>query len=156
VRAGPTEPYNPLLMPPWEPRADRNNTRIGYVPGLATEEAAASFRNWAAAINQREIIIYTNGSKISRAAGAGWAICQGPGHPIVSRGRQPLPYAEVFDAEVVAALRGLQEACSSIRAEFATDIYICLDNLEVARSLTFQTKTSSQGIFSAFAKAAQH
>jgi ribonuclease HI len=97
-----------------------------------------------------------DGSKISRAAGAGWAICQGPSHPIVSCGRQPLPYAEVFDTEAVAALRGLQEACSSIRAEFATDIYICLDNLEVARSLTFQTKTSSQGIFSAFAKAAQH
>jgi hypothetical protein len=51
MRARPTELYNPLPMPPWEPRADRNNTRISYILGLATEEAAASFRNWAATIN---------------------------------------------------------------------------------------------------------
>ncbi|KAN0074003.1 hypothetical protein V8E54_007940 [Elaphomyces granulatus] len=37
-----------------------------------------------------------------------WVICQGPGHPIVSRGRHPLPQAEVFDTEAVAALKGLR------------------------------------------------
>jgi ribonuclease HI len=128
------------------------------VQGLAAEEAAASFRKWAATVSQRDIIVYSDGSQAteaSRAAGAGWVVCQGPGHAIVSQGRLPLPHAEVFDAEAAAALRGLQEALSSIRAEFADNLYVCLDNLEVARSLTFRTATSSQQTFTAFAEAAQ-
>jgi len=98
-------------------QADRNDARIGYTPGLAAKEAAANFLKWVAAIGQRDLVIYTDGSQVTartRAAGAGWAVCQGPGHPIVARGRLPLPRVEVFDAEAVAALRGLQEACTSV------------------------------------------
>ena len=110
AKVGPTEPHDPFLCPPWEPRVDRNDARIGYVPGLAAEEAAASFRKWAAAVSQRDIIVYSDGSQAaeaSKAAGAGWVVCQGPGHAIVTRGRLPLPHAEVFDAEAAVALRGL-------------------------------------------------
>jgi hypothetical protein len=56
---------------------------------------------------------------------------------VVARGRLPLPRAEIFDAEAAAALRGLQEALSSVRAEFVDRV------------------TSSQQIFTAFAEAAQ-
>jgi ribonuclease HI len=104
------------------------------------------------------MIVYSDGSQLaegSRATGADWVISQGPGYNIVARGRLPLPRAEIFDAEAVVALQGLQEALTSVRAEFADNLYLCLDNLEVARSLTFCTVTSSQQIFISFAEAAQ-
>ena len=44
---------------------------------------------------------------------------------------------------------------ASPRAEFADNAYVCLDNLEVCRSLTYRTRTSSQGVFTAFAEAAR-
>ena len=90
MKAGSTEPHNPLSRPPWEPRPDRDDARIGYVRGLTAEEAAASFRKWTTTINQRDIIVYSDSSLVtgtSRAAGAGWVVCQGPGHTIVARGR---------------------------------------------------------------------
>jgi len=158
AKAGHTEPHDPLASPPWEPKVDRSDARIGYAQGLTAEEAAAGFTSWAAARGQRDLVVYTDGSQVTTpkvAAGAGWAICQGPGHPIVARGRLPMPRAEVFDAEATAALRGLQEASASVRAEFADNLYICLDNLEVARSLTHRTTTSSQEVFAAFVEAAR-
>ena len=82
-------------------------------------------------------------------------ILPGSGHPIVERGRMPLPHTEDFDAEAVAALRGLQASRSSVRVEFADNIYLCLDNLEVCRSLAYLTETSSQGAFIEFVEAAQ-
>jgi hypothetical protein len=44
-RAGPTEPIDPLAIPPWEMRA-RGDTQIGYRPELSKEQTAASFRAW--------------------------------------------------------------------------------------------------------------
>jgi ribonuclease HI len=158
ARAGPTEPHDPLARSPWELRIDGDDTRIGYIQGLTANEAAVGFRKWVATISQQDIIVYSDGSQLaegSRATGAGWVVSQGPGHNIIARGRLSLHRAEVFDAEAVAALQGLREALTSVRAEFTDNLYICLDNLEVARSLTFHTVTSSQQIFAAFAEAAQ-
>ena len=152
--AGPTEAHDPLALPPWVPRADRKDGRIGYVEGLPPKEAARRFRRWAARLPPRDIVVYSDGSQVqapTRAAGAGWAICQGPGHPVTEKGRLPLPRAEVYDAEAVAALRGLAAVCRSVRAGFADNVYVCLDNLEVARTLTYRTVTSSQGVFAEFA-----
>jgi RNase H len=42
-----------------------------------------------------------------------------------------------------------------VRAEFSDNLIICLDNLEVARSLMSTTTSSSQGTFTAFAEAAR-
>ncbi|OXV09425.1 hypothetical protein Egran_02813 [Elaphomyces granulatus] len=77
---------------PWERRANNDDASIGYTTS-----------------SSRDLVVYTDGSQVAsptRAAGAGWVICQGP-DPIISRGRHPLPQAEVFDAEAVAALKGL-------------------------------------------------
>jgi hypothetical protein len=49
----------------------------------------------------------------------------GRDHPIVGTGNQPLPKAEVFDAEAIAALQGLEEATASVQARFASNVYIC-------------------------------
>ena len=157
ARAGPTESHDPLVLPPWERRAKKDDAAIGHTPGCTREEAAAECAAWAATSSSRDLVVYTDGSQVvspTRAAGAGWVICQGPGHPIISRGRHPLPQAEVFDAEAVAALKGLQEACGSVRAEFSDNLIICLDNLEVARSLMARTTSSSQGTFTTFAEVA--
>jgi len=145
------------VLPPWERRAKKDDAAIGHTPGRTREEAAAECAAWAATSSSRDLVVYTDGSQVvspTRAAGAGWVICQGPGHPIISRGRHPLPQAEVFDAEAVAALKGLQEACGSVRAEFSDNLIICLDNLEVARSLMARTTSSSQGTFTTFAEIA--
>ena len=68
----------------------------------------------------------------------------------MARGNEPLPRQEVFDAEAVGALKGLQQAMAYLGAEFANDIYICLDNLEVAGCLRGPITTASQQIFSDF------
>jgi hypothetical protein len=64
----------------------------------------------------------------------------------VIRCRQPLPRAEVDDAEAVAAAQGIQQIAASLHAEFADNLYICLDNLEVARNLLSRTAGSCQGL----------
>ncbi|KAL1953292.1 hypothetical protein VTO42DRAFT_3037 [Malbranchea cinnamomea] len=65
-------------------------------------------------------------------------------------GNLPLPKAEVFDAEVVAALRGLQNTITCFQTRFANNVLIYLDNLEVARTLGSLVNTSSQQAFTQF------
>jgi hypothetical protein len=55
----------------------------------------------------------------------------------------------------VGALEGLLEALKTDAAALASNVHICLDNLEVARQLLGIPATSSQEAFSAFATAAQ-
>jgi ribonuclease HI len=61
----------------------------------------------------------------------------------------------VYDAEVVGAYRGLLQALDFHGAELADNLFICLDNLEVAGNLLGKTTTSSQQVFEDFAVAAQ-
>jgi ribonuclease HI len=63
--------------------------------------------------------------------------------------------AEVYDAEAVAALKGLQAASGLRTAEHADNVFICLDNLEVAAQLLSVPASSSQGTFRDFQKAAE-
>lgn len=57
---------------------------------------------------------------------------------------------EVFDAEVKGALEGAKSALALPTAKFATDLWICLDNLEVATRLLFPFSGSSQAQFDKF------
>ena len=72
---------------------------------------------------------------------------------MLATGNLPLPKAEVFDAEAMAALQGLEKATASFTSKLANNVYICLDNLEVARPLGSLTSTSSQQVFAQFKKA---
>ena len=55
----------------------------------------------------------------------------------VLRGSFPLGYTkEVFDAEAIAALLGLKAAIKHVGPHAASNIWICLDNLEV-RSISY-------------------
>ena len=60
------------------------------------------------------------------------------------------PSREVFDAEAEAALAGLKAALDSPYARLATNVWICLDNLEVASRLLSLTTGSSQRTFQSF------
>ncbi|KAL1956834.1 hypothetical protein VTO42DRAFT_6784 [Malbranchea cinnamomea] len=153
---GATEAYDPLAVPPWAHTARKEDSQIGFVSGHTKEQAAWSFKRWLQRRNPLDLVVYTDGSQTThprRAAGAGWAICWGEGHPIVTTGNLSLPKAEVFDAEAVAAPRGLQDATTCFQARYASNVLIWLDNLEVARTLTSSVKTSSQQAFTQFQEA---
>jgi hypothetical protein len=57
---------------------------------------------------------------------------------------------EVFDAEAEAALAGIKVAFGLHTAHFATNLWVCLDNLEVATRLLFPFAGSSQEVFESF------
>lgn len=57
---------------------------------------------------------------------------------------------EVYDAEALAILGGLEAAIASPMARLVPGIHICLDNLSVARNAGQTTKGSSQAAFKKF------
>ena len=63
--------------------------------------------------------------------------------------------AEVFDAEAAAALHGAKAALALPSAKLATDMWIFLDNLEVAMRLLAPSVSSSQSIFDEFMEVAR-
>src|SRR6202012_2503185 len=67
----------------------------------------------------------------------------------------PLGYnAEVFDAEAIGALAGLKAALQLETAKYAENLWVFLDNLEVATQLLGHTSSSSQAVFNEFYKLA--
>ena len=60
------------------------------------------------------------------------------------------PNAEVFDAEAIVALNGAKLALLAPSAQFVTDLWVFLDNLEVALRLLGNFTGSSQTIFQEF------
>ena len=56
----------------------------------------------------------------------------------------------MFDAEASAALTGAKAALSLPSAQFATDLWVFLDNLEVATQLLGPSTGSLQSIFKEF------
>src|SRR5699024_447392 len=61
-----------------------------------------------------------------------------------------LPRHEVFDAEAVAATEGLKDALNSIQAPYTQNLYVLLDNQEVAQQLQGHPKGSSQSVIQSF------
>ncbi|KAI1007378.1 hypothetical protein K3495_g852 [Podosphaera aphanis] len=57
---------------------------------------------------------------------------------------------EIFDAEARGALEGAKAAIGSPTTKFATNLWVCLDNLEVAIHLLSPFPGSSQSIFDEF------
>jgi ribonuclease HI len=94
--------------------------------------------------------VFSDGSKLANGmAGAGFALYQ-------SR-RQFLQFSiflglnkEVFDAEAEAALAGIKAAFKLHTARFATNLWVFLDNLEVATRLLSPFAGSSQEVFKSF------
>jgi hypothetical protein len=62
--------------------------------------------------------------------------------------------AKVFNAEASIALKGAKAALLALLAKLATDMWVFLDNLEVAMRLLTPSTSSSQSVFNEFYKVA--
>ena len=75
---------------------------------------------------------------------------------LLNRQVTPLgPNAEVFDAEAIMALNGAKLALLAPSAQFATDLWVFLNNLEVALRLLGNFTGSSQTVFQEFREVAR-
>ncbi|KAI0994958.1 hypothetical protein K3495_g13223 [Podosphaera aphanis] len=92
------------------------------------EVAKQSFLSFLQTIPTQDIIVYSDGSKQQNgAAGAGFVAYQG-GIQVLQQSIALGIEAEVFDAEA----KGAKAALRLSSTKFATNLWICLDNLEVA------------------------
>jgi ribonuclease HI len=146
-----SEQLNPLQHAPWLPQESREAAlqRVG-ASTLTKKQAAASFSNIYASLPGTDIKVFTDGSKLANSmAGAGFALYQS-GKQFLRLSFPLGPNKEVFDAEAEAALAGIKAALEIYTARFATNLWICLDNLEVATRLLSSFTGSSQEIFESF------
>ncbi|KAI0991467.1 hypothetical protein K3495_g16720, partial [Podosphaera aphanis] len=98
----------------------------------------------------------TDGSKLPDGkSGGGFVIYQLDRQ--ISSGAFPLgTHQEAYDTEVYAALRGIQAATVLPTARFANNLWIFVDNIEVAKKLlTKPSLTSSQSSFLSFLEIAE-
>jgi ribonuclease HI len=140
------------LAPPWLPREAREDAqlRIKAPTGQSKEAAATEFQAFYSSLPETDIKVFTDGSKLAtRMAGAGFALYQS-GRLFLQSSLPLGPNKDVFGAEAEAALAGLKEALQLHTARFAADLWIFLDNLEVATRLLSAFAGSSQDAFEAF------
>lgn len=151
----PSEQLDTLALPPWFVAESREEakTRIGAPDAALTKEQRASaFTHFIRQIPTNDIIVYTDGSKLQNGnAGAGYAISQ---FGVTHKESYPLgPSAEIFDAEAIAALLGVRAALLHPLNRLAKDVWVCLDNLEVALRLLSPSPTTSQSVFTSLIEA---
>jgi ribonuclease HI len=151
----PSEQLDVLALPPWfvvESREEAEK-RVGAPdPTLTKEQRASVFAHFIEQIPTNDIIVYTDGSKLQNGnAGAGYAISQ---FGVTHKESYPLgPSAEIFDAEAIAALLGARAALLHPLNRLAKDVWVCLDNLEVALRLQSPSPATSQSVFISFMEA---
>jgi ribonuclease HI len=116
--------------------------------GLDKEKAAALFKAWQAALPPEDIVVFTDGS-LDEFSTAGWGFAiYGKGPDPIKTGYGAVDRAEVFDAEAVAALKGLKAALQLVASQIR--IHICIDNTAVLWCLHGRPSDSSQAIFLEF------
>lgn len=124
------------------------------------DKAAIKFNNWLNSQNPLDIIVYTHGSQevdqnnTPTEIGAGWVLnWVGSWHKKqgISLGKTK----EVYDAEEIAMLEGLQQALKSPMARVVPGIHICFDSIGVARNTGGVPKSSSQKVFGQFRNLAE-
>ncbi|KAI0992541.1 hypothetical protein K3495_g15644, partial [Podosphaera aphanis] len=92
--------------------------------------------------------IYSDGSKASDGnSGGGYAIYQ-LGRVIQTNAFSLGKSKEIYDAEAYAALKGIEAARALSTTRFSKNLWLFIDNLEVAKKLTTKAATtSSQKVF---------
>jgi ribonuclease HI len=146
------EQLNPLQHAPWTSRESREDAqlRIRAPRRLTKEQAAIKFQEFYSSLPGTDMKVFTDGSKLpNRMTGAGFALYQ-TGKKYLQSSVSLGPNKEVFDAEAEAALAGLKAAMQFHTARFATNLWVCLDNLEVAMRLLSSSTGSSQQVFETF------
>lgn len=146
---------NPLLdSDPWGEHLFGGSENV-FLATKGTRDkmkASQSFHFWVETLDRRDILVYSDGLQetdkngLTTGVGVAWVLRwanQGLGMNRFSLG----PNAEVYDAEALAMLEGLEAAIASPIAKLAPGIHICLDNLSVARNAGQTTKWSCQAAF---------
>ncbi|EED11709.1 conserved hypothetical protein [Talaromyces stipitatus ATCC 10500] len=123
------EKINPLLHPPWSTKEPREAAlrRVGAPSGRIREEAADNFQILLQSIPNNDIIIYSDESKLENGQTGG-------GYVGFQAGSQFL----------------LKAAMTHSTAQCSPNLWICLDNLEVAIQLLSLSIGSSQAVFESF------
>jgi hypothetical protein len=101
-------------------------------------------------IPPNDIVLFSDGSKLSDGSTGGGYVGYQAGRQICRGSFSLGPHKEVFDAEAEAALAGAKAATACPTARFANDLWVCLDNTEVATRLLSPSTGSSQDVFSSF------
>jgi ribonuclease HI len=146
-----SEQLDPLKRAPWLPQEAREAAyqRI-KAPTQTKRQAARVFQEFYSSLPETDIKVFTDGSKLANGmAGAGFAIYQS-GRQFLQSSIPLGPNKEVFDAEAEAALAGAKAAFQLHIACYATNLLICLDNLEVATRLLSPFTGLSQEVFESF------
>ncbi|EDN97235.1 hypothetical protein SS1G_11760 [Sclerotinia sclerotiorum 1980 UF-70] len=153
------EYINPLAFPSWEHKESRAEAeiRVAGPMGRTKAQAADDFKAFHPKIPRSDIQIFSDGSKSESKDGA-----TGGGFVITQFDIQVAQYsfslgtnAEVFDAEAMAAVTGAAKALALPSIKLATDLWIFLDNYEVALRLGSHFNGSSQAVFEDFLKLKQ-
>ena len=148
------ETVNPLEQPPWDVRESRQEAskRISGPQGRTKEEAAQDFLEFIPTIPPSDIQVFSDGSKRQSTDGStgGGSVIFQYGLRIDRKAFSLGLHAEVFDAEASAALEGARAALSAPSAKLATDMWVFLDNSEVALRLLSPFPGSSQQVFTDF------
>ncbi|KAI1000552.1 hypothetical protein K3495_g7645 [Podosphaera aphanis] len=147
-----SEQTNPIVYPPWILHESREAAlaRVGDPNGEPREQAKEIFLAFLHTILTQDIVLYSDGSKqASGSIGAGFVAYQG-GVQILSQSLALGFGDEVFDAEAKGALAGAKAVLEFPTTKLATNLWVCLDNLEVAVRLLNSFTGSSQSIFDEF------
>ncbi|EED12095.1 conserved hypothetical protein [Talaromyces stipitatus ATCC 10500] len=111
--------------------------------GRTKEQTAANFMAFQRTIPSSDIVIFSDGSRLADGCVGGGYIGLQAHHQFL---RSSLSYRhgkEVFNAEAEAALAGAQAVIVYPTAQFATNLWICLDNLEPLRKRLPHIKSGS-------------
>ena len=144
-----TEFIDPLINPPWTVTETyfKSIKRVSRPPTSLT-----------GGIPLQDLIVYTDGSRmeseLNPRVGCGIIIYQA-GRVLLRKSIPLNPELTAFDAEVMAATSAIKLAIPLSTARFSNNLWILLDNLDVARRLLTTPVCSSQGAFIQFAKIAQ-
>ena len=111
-------------------------------------------------IPSEDLVVHLNGSRLESASGprveCGFVIF--PADRMIHQKRIALsPSLEIFDAEseALAALSAVETAMDFPSKRFANDLWVLLDNLDVARKLSSNPTCSFQDVFNKFASKAR-
>ncbi|CCU75114.1 endonuclease/reverse transcriptase [Blumeria hordei DH14] len=146
-----SEQINSISMPPWNSHECREAThsRVVGPKSSSADENRQVFLDFLQTIPFGDIIIYSDSLKqLNGLGGTGFIGYQG-GVQVLHKSIALGKGVEV-DAEVKGNLEGAKSALALPTAKFATDLWICLDNLEVATRLLSHFSGSSQAQFDEF------
>lgn len=140
-----------ITDPPW--LTIERDTNLREIGATGRHDGLNSFETWNKSQRPLDLTVYSDGSvDTTEKSGAGYCVYRGFQeilHDLLLLGHT----AEVYDAEIIAAVEGLRAACSHFMTRFATNLTICLDNQEAAFRLhTCSPTPSSSSQFHTFQK----